>query len=254
MLAALCVGNVATLPARNRRARIRSRRHTATSASRPARQRARFQDRVLSPFVTWLARAMLRLNAKQSLESLSHAPDVRRDAQHVGADIPGREGHLRGGGILLGIVIGAFSSVTAVFIFASMLGAHRLYRAGDRRLAACEAPAVDHRRAASRCTRSARGERRGRPRLRRRSFEADAVHVGPAAGRVRAGARRDADRREPVGRTEEAGPAGAERPRCRRSSGRSCRRISSAHLSDASCASRRQTLVSSGKPLRKSAR
>jgi tight adherence protein C len=122
-LAAVCVGNVATLPARNRRARIRTAATYGNVRVSSGPQRARFQDRVLSPFVTWLARAMLRLNAKQSLESLSMLLMSAGMRNTSAQTFLAAKGISAGGGILLGIVIGAFSSVTAVFIFASMLGA-----------------------------------------------------------------------------------------------------------------------------------
>jgi len=122
-LAAVCVGNVATLPARNRRARIRSAATYGNVRVSSGPQRARFQDRVLTPFVTWLARAMLRLNAKQSLESLSMLLMSAGMRNTSAQTFLAAKGISAGGGILLGIIIGAFSSVTAVFIFASMLGA-----------------------------------------------------------------------------------------------------------------------------------
>ena len=122
-LSALCVGNVVTLPARNRRARI----HTAATYGNVrvsgGPDRVRFQDRVVSPVVTWLARAMLRLNAKQSLESLSMLLMSAGMRNTSAQTFLAAKGISAGGGILLGIVIGAFSSVTAVFIFASILGA-----------------------------------------------------------------------------------------------------------------------------------
>ena len=122
-LAAVCVGNVATLPARNRRARIRSAATYGNVRVSSGPERARFQDRVLSPFVTWLARAMLRLNAKQSLESLSMLLMSAGMRNTSAQTFLAAKGISAGGGIVLGIVLGAFSSVTAVFVFASMLGA-----------------------------------------------------------------------------------------------------------------------------------
>jgi tight adherence protein C len=122
-LAAVCVGNVATLPARNRRARIRSAATYGNVRVSSGPQRARFQDRVLSPFVTWLARAMLRLNAKQSLESLSMLLMSAGMRNTSAQTFLAAKGISAGGGILLGIIIGAFSSVTAAFLFASILGA-----------------------------------------------------------------------------------------------------------------------------------
>jgi tight adherence protein C len=122
-LSAICVGNVATLPARNRRARIRSAATYGNVRVSAGPERARFQERVLSPFVTWLARAMLRLNAKQSLESLSMLLMSAGMRNTSAQTFLAAKGISAAGGILLGIVIGAFSSVTAVFVFASMLGA-----------------------------------------------------------------------------------------------------------------------------------
>jgi tight adherence protein C len=122
-LAAICVGNVATLPARNRRARIRSAATYGNVRVSAGPQRARFQERVFSPIATWLARTMLRLNAKQSLESLSMllmSAGMRNTSPQT---FLAAKGISAAGGIVLGIVIGAFSSVTAVFVFASMLGA-----------------------------------------------------------------------------------------------------------------------------------
>jgi len=122
-LSALCVGNVATLPARNRRARIRSAATYGNVRVSSGPERARFQERVLSPFVTWLARAMLRLNAKQSLESLSQLLMSAGMRNTSAQTFLAAKGISAGGGIVLGIVIGAFSSVTAAFLFACILGA-----------------------------------------------------------------------------------------------------------------------------------
>ncbi|MDQ1477001.1 MAG: tight adherence protein [Actinomycetota bacterium] len=122
-LAAVCVGNVATLPARNRRARIRTAATYGNVRVSAGPQRARFHERVLSPILTWLARAMLRLNAKQSLESLSMLLMSAGMRNTSAQTFLAAKGISAGGGILLGIIIGAFSSVTAVFLFACMLGA-----------------------------------------------------------------------------------------------------------------------------------
>jgi tight adherence protein C len=122
-LSALCVGNIATLPARNRRARIRSAAtygHVRVSSSP---DRARFQERVVGPVVTWLSRAMLRLNAKQNIESLSMLLMSAGMRNTSAQTFLAAKGISAGAGILLGVAIGAFSSVTAVFVFASVLGA-----------------------------------------------------------------------------------------------------------------------------------
>jgi tight adherence protein C len=122
-LSALCVGNVATLPARNRRARIRSAATYGNVRVSAGPERARFQERVFAPFVTWLARAMLRLNAKQNLEALSMLLMSAGMRNTSAQTFLAAKGIAAGAGVLLGIVIGAFSSVTAVFVFASVLGA-----------------------------------------------------------------------------------------------------------------------------------
>jgi tight adherence protein C len=122
-LAALCVGNVITLPARHRRDRIRTAATYGNVRISAGPQRARFHERVVGPFVTWLAHVMHRLNAKQSLESLSMllmSAGMRNTSTQT---FLAAKGISAGGGVLLGIVIGAFSSVTAVFVLASILGA-----------------------------------------------------------------------------------------------------------------------------------
>jgi tight adherence protein C len=122
-LSALCVGNVATLPARNRRARIRSAANYGHVRVSSIPDRARFQERVVGPVVAWFAGAMLRLNAKQNLETLSMllmAAGMRNTSPQT---FLAAKGIAAGGGIALGILFGAFQSVTAVFVFASMLGA-----------------------------------------------------------------------------------------------------------------------------------
>jgi tight adherence protein C len=122
-LSALCVGNIATLPARNRRARIRSAANYGHARVSAIPDRARFQERVLGPIVAWFAGAMLRLNAKQNMESLSMllmSAGMRNTSPQT---FLAAKGIAAGAGIALGILFGAFQSVTAVFVFASMLGA-----------------------------------------------------------------------------------------------------------------------------------
>ena len=122
-LSALCVGNVVTLPARDRRARIRTAATYGHVRVSVGPERAKFHERIVSPFLTWLARAMLRLNAKQSLESLSMLLMTAGMRNTSAQTFLAAKGISAGGGILLGIVLGAFSSVTAAFVFASILGA-----------------------------------------------------------------------------------------------------------------------------------
>ena len=250
-LSALCVGNIATLPARNRRARIRSAANYGHVRVSAIPDRARFQERVIGPIVAWFAGAMLRLNAKQNIESLSMllmSAGMRNTSPQT---FLAAKGIAAGAGIALGILFGAFQSVTAVFVFASMLGAVGyiapavvVSQKAKRRQAAIVS-------AAPRFARPALGERRGRSRLRRSDREADAVHDRAALRGVRAGPRRDADRRKPSGRAEEARGAVREPQRCRRSCARSCRRISSARRSGASSACRQPTRATNGSPPRK---
>jgi tight adherence protein C len=122
-LSALCVGNLATLPARNRRARIRAAATYGNVRVSSGPERARFQERVVGPIVTWLARAMLRLNAKQNLEALSMLLMSAGMRNTSAQTFLAAKGISAGAGILLGVVLGAFSSVTAAFVFASVLGA-----------------------------------------------------------------------------------------------------------------------------------
>ena len=122
-LSALCIGNVATLPARNRRARIRSAANYGHVRVSAIPDRARFQERVIGPFVGKLSRAMLRLNAKQDLESLSTLLMSAGMRNTSAQTFLAAKGISAGAGVLLGIAIGAFSSTTAVFVFASILGA-----------------------------------------------------------------------------------------------------------------------------------
>jgi tight adherence protein C len=122
-LSALCVGNVATLPARNRRARIRTAATYGNVRLSSGPERVRFQERVVGPVMTWLAGAMLRLNAKQNIEALSMllmSAGMRNTSPQT---FLAAKGISAGAGILLGIVVGAFSSVLGVFVFASIFGA-----------------------------------------------------------------------------------------------------------------------------------
>src|ERR671937_688868 len=109
----------------------------------------------------------------------------------------------------------------------------RLHRARLRHRLACpQAPRGDQG-PASRHARPARGQRRGRPRLRRRDLEADGKHGRAADRGIRAHAQRDPDRRGSLRRLEEDGRAVRHtrglglRPRDR--SGRSARHFARPH-------------------------
>jgi tight adherence protein C len=122
-LSALCVGNLATLPARHRRARIRAAATYGNVRVSRGPERAPFADRVIGPFVTWISGLMLRLNAKQSLDSLSAllmSAGMRTTSPQTFLAAKGIAGVA---GVLLGILLGSLSSVTAVFVFACIFGA-----------------------------------------------------------------------------------------------------------------------------------
>ena len=122
-LSALCVGNLATLPARNRRARIRAAATYGNLRVSRGPERAPFQVRVIGPLIGWVSRLMLRLNAKQSLDSLGSllmSAGMRTTSPQTFLAAKGIAGVA---GVLLGILLGSFSSVTAVFVFACIFGA-----------------------------------------------------------------------------------------------------------------------------------
>jgi tight adherence protein C len=122
-LSALCVGNIATLPARHRRERIRTAATYGNLRVSRGPERARFHDRVVGPFVSKISGAMLRLNAKQSLDSLGAllmSAGMRTTSPQTFLAAKGIAGIA---GVLLGILVGAFSSIMAVFVFASIFGA-----------------------------------------------------------------------------------------------------------------------------------
>jgi tight adherence protein C len=122
-LSALCVGNLATLPARHRRDRIRAAATYGNVRVSREPERAPFHERVIGPFVNWISRAMLRLNAKQSLESLGAllmSAGMRTTSPQTFLAAKGIAGIA---GVLFGILLGSFSSLTAVFLFACVFGA-----------------------------------------------------------------------------------------------------------------------------------
>jgi tight adherence protein C len=122
-LSAVCVGNLVTLPARNRRARIRTAATYGNVRVSAGPDRAKFHERVVSPFVTWLSRTMLRVNARQGLDPLSTLLMSAGMRDTTPQTFLAAKGIAAGGGVLLGILIGAFSSLTAVVLFAGILGA-----------------------------------------------------------------------------------------------------------------------------------
>ena len=122
-LSALCVGNLVTLPARHRRDRIRAAATYGNVRVTKGPERAQFAERVVGPLMARVSSAMLRLNAKQSLESISlllMSAGMRSTSPQTFLATKGIAGIA---GILFGILLGSFSSITAVIIFASIFGA-----------------------------------------------------------------------------------------------------------------------------------
>ncbi|HEY5058479.1 MAG TPA: type II secretion system F family protein [Gaiellaceae bacterium] len=121
-LSVLAVANLVSLPARNRKSRIRAAATYGNVKTTHGPERVRFRDRVVGPLVSSLARGMLRLNPKQDLESLSRllmsagmrnvSPQAFLAAKAVAGGV----------GILVGLLVGASSSVAAAFVFACMFG------------------------------------------------------------------------------------------------------------------------------------
>ena len=121
--AAVAVGNVTTLPARTRRARIRSAA-TYGNLRVSAPDRVRFQKRVVVPLVGSLSRGVLRLNQKQSLESVSSllmSAGMRDTSPQAFLASKAVAGVI---GLVAGIGLGAASSSPAgAVVFGCILGA-----------------------------------------------------------------------------------------------------------------------------------
>ena len=122
-LSALAAGNLVTLPARNRRARIRSAATYGSVRVAQGPERVRFRERVVEPLVLSLARAMLRLNPKQDLASLARllmSAGLRNISPQAFLAIKGAAGAT---GFALGAAIGGTSSAIAAIVFGFMLAA-----------------------------------------------------------------------------------------------------------------------------------
>ena len=119
----LAVANLATLPARNRRARIRSAATYGNVKVSNGPERLRFNDRVVGPLVGWLARAMLKLNPKQNLEQVSSllmSAGMRNTSPQ--AFLAAKAG-FGVAGVVLGLVLGGSSSAAGGFVLALICGA-----------------------------------------------------------------------------------------------------------------------------------
>ncbi|HVM57595.1 MAG TPA: type II secretion system F family protein [Gaiellaceae bacterium] len=123
ILSVLAVGNLATMPARARRERIRSAATYGNLKARRGPDRVRFNERVIGPLVGWLSRAMLRVNPKQSLESISTllmSAGMRNVSPQAFLASKGAAGIA---GLVLGFLLGSAKSGTAGFAVALILGA-----------------------------------------------------------------------------------------------------------------------------------
>jgi tight adherence protein C len=129
-LAALCLGgsvlavaNVATVPARARRDRIRAAATYGSARPRAGRERVRFRERAVTPFVRWLSQGMLRLNPRQNLEAVSSllaSAGMRNTSAQTFLAAKGAGGVA---GALLGIALGAAVSPALAITLAAALGA-----------------------------------------------------------------------------------------------------------------------------------
>jgi len=118
----LAGANLATLPARARRDRIRAAATYGNVRVKSEPERTRFRERALGPFVAWLAQGMLRLNPRQNVEGVSKllvsagmrdtSPYTFLAAKAAGAV----------GGVLVGILFGVAASPGMAFLFAGVLG------------------------------------------------------------------------------------------------------------------------------------
>jgi tight adherence protein C len=119
----LAVANLVTLPARNRRARIRSAATYGNVKVTGGPERLRFSERVVGPMVGWLARAMLRLNPKQNLEAVATllmSAGMRTTSPQAFLASKAACGVA---GALLGLLLGSAKSAGGAFVFALILGA-----------------------------------------------------------------------------------------------------------------------------------
>jgi len=122
-LAVFKVAQVATLPARNRRARIRTAATYGHVRATKGPDRVKFADRVLTPLVAWLSRMMLRLTPKQNLETISAllmSAGMRNTSPQA---FLAAKGGCAIGGLVLGLLVGSASSGGLALVFGIGLGA-----------------------------------------------------------------------------------------------------------------------------------
>lgn len=117
------VANLATMPARSRRERIRVAATYGRVRVRIAEpERLKFRDRAVGPLVTWLAHGMLRLNPRQSVEAVSAllvSAGMREASPHAFLAAKAAGGVF---GLVVGLMLGSSSSAMMAFGFAAVLG------------------------------------------------------------------------------------------------------------------------------------
>ena len=122
-ISVLAVANLATLPARNRRARIRSAATYGNVKVTGGPERLRFSDRVVAPLVASLSRTMLRLTPKQNLESIAAllmSAGMRNTSPQAFLASKAAAAVL---GLVFGLMVGSASSGGYALLFGLTLGA-----------------------------------------------------------------------------------------------------------------------------------
>ena len=118
----LAATNLATIPARARRDRIRTAATYGSVRVQRAPERAHFRERALRPFVTWLSRVMLRLNPRQGTETVSKllvSAGMRDTSPYT---FLAAKGAGAVGGVVIGGLLGAGASPGMALLFAGVLG------------------------------------------------------------------------------------------------------------------------------------
>jgi tight adherence protein C len=120
--AVLAGANLATLPARARRDRIRTAATYGSIRVQATPERSRFRERALGPFVTSLARGMLRLNPRQNVDAVSKllVSAGMRDTSPYAFLAAKAAGAVAG--VVAGILFGVAASPGMLFLFAGVLG------------------------------------------------------------------------------------------------------------------------------------
>ncbi len=122
-VSALAVANLATLPARNRRARIRSAATYGNVKVSAGPERLRFSERVVAPLVASLSRTMLRLTPKQNLESIAALLMSAGMRNTSPQSFLASKAACAIGGLVLGLLVGSASSGGLAFVFGLGLAA-----------------------------------------------------------------------------------------------------------------------------------